>query len=146
MRQSFALLDSVLKFKNKRNYGLEIEQHEEAHRKEVDVAALEEIELMTKASAKGSGSGKMSDLFTDRSSVKSKKIVQNWVNSSQAGNMSDVANEPSLHFSGCIAQSNQAIVSRASSTQFPNSHSKLNTHGQVEANINLPVHEPHEPS
>ena len=121
---------------------LEIEQLEEDHRKEVAAAALEEIELMTKSSADGSGTGKMSGLFTERSSVKSKKLVQDWVNSSPAGNMADVANEPSLHFSGSIAQSNQAIVQRPSSAQLPNSHFTLNTHGQVEANINLPVHEP----
>ena len=124
---------------------LEIEQLEEDHRKEVATAALEEIELMTKSSADGSGTGKMSRLFTERSSVKSKKLVQDWVNSSPAGNMADVANEPSLHFSGSIAQSNQAIVQRPSPTQLPNSHFNLNTHGQVEANINLPVHE-QEPS
>ena len=120
----------------------EIEQLEEDHRKEVAAAALEEIELMTKSSADGSGTGKMSGLFTERSSVKSKKLVQDWVNSSPAGNMADVANEPSLHFSGSIAQSNQAIVQRPSSAQLPNSHFNLNTHGQVEANNNLPVHEP----
>ena len=125
---------------------LEIEQLEDDHRKEVAAAALEEIELMTKSSADGSGTGKMSGLFTERSSVKSKKLVQDWINSSPAGNMADVANEPSLHFSGSIAQSNQAIVQRPSSTQLPNSHSNFNTHGQVEANINLPVHEPQEPS
>ena len=125
---------------------LEIEQLEEDHRKEVAAAALEEIELMTKSSADGSGVGKMSGLFTERSSVKSKKFVQDWVNSSPAGHMADVANEPSLHFSGSIAQSNQAIVQRPSSTQLPNSHSNFNTHGQVEANINLPVHEPQEPN
>ena len=125
---------------------LEIEQLEEDHRKEVAAAALEEIELMTKSSADGSGTGKMSGLFTERSSVKSKKFVQDWVNSSPAGNMADVANEPSLHFSGSIAQSNQAIVQRPSSTQLPNSHFNLNTYGQVEANINHPVHEPQEPS
>ena len=124
---------------------LEIEQLEEDHREEVAAAALEEIELMTKSSADGSGTGKMSEFFTERSSVKSKKLVQDWVNSSTAGNMADVANEPSLHFSGSIAQSNQAIGSRPSSTHFPNPHSNLNTHGQVEANINLPVHEPQEP-
>ena len=60
--------------------------------------------------------------------------------------MANVANEPSLHFSGSIAQSNQAIVQRPSSAQLPNSHFNLNTHGQVEANINLPVDEPQEPS
>ena len=125
---------------------LEIEQLEEDHRKEVAAAALEEIELMTKSSADGSGTGERSGLFTERSSVKSKKLVQDWVNSSPAGNMADVANEPSLHFSGSIAQSNQAIVQRPSSTQLPNSHSNFNTHGQVEANINLPVHEPQQPS
>ena len=59
--------------------------------------------------------------------------------------MGVVANEPSLHFSGPIAQSNQAIVQRPS-TQLPNSHTNLNTYGQVEANIKLPVHEPQEPS
>ena len=121
---------------------LEIEQLEEDHRKEVAAAALEEIELMTKSSADGSGTGKMSGLFTERSSVKSKKLVQDWVNSSPAGNMADVANEPSLHFSGSIAQSNQAIVQRPSSAHLPNSHFNLNTHGQVEANINLPAHDP----
>ena len=125
---------------------LEIEQLEEDHRKEVAAAALEEIELMTKSSTDGSGTGKMSGLFTERSSVKSKKLVQDWVNSSPVGNMADVANEPSLHFSGSIAQPNQAIVQRPSSAQLPNSHFILNTHGQVEANINLPVHEPQEPS
>ena len=125
---------------------LEIEQLEEDHRKEVADAALEEIELMTKSSSDGSGTGKMSGLFTERISVKSKKLVQVWVKSSPAGNMADVANEPSLHFSGSIAQSNQAIDQRHCSTQLPNSHSNFNTHGQVEANINLPVHEPQEPS
>ena len=125
---------------------LEIEQLEEDHRKEIAAAALEEIQLMTKSSADGSGTGKIGGLFTERSSVKSKKLVQKWVNSSPAGNMADVANEPSLHFSGSIAQSNQAIVHRPSSTQLPNSHFNLNTHGQVEANINLPVHEPQGPS
>ena len=119
---------------------LEIEQLEEDHRKEVADAALEEIELMTKSSADGSGTGKMSGLFTERSSVKSKKLVQDWVNSSPAANMADDANEPSLHFSGSIAQSNQAIAQRPSLTQLPNSHSNFNTHGQVEANINLSVH------
>ena len=125
---------------------LEIEQLEEDHRKEVAAAALEEIELMTKSSTDGSGTGKMSGLFTERSSVKSKKLVQDWVNLLPAGNMADVANEPSSHFSGSIAQPNQAIVQRLSSIQLPNSHSNFNTHGQVEANINLSVHEPQEPS
>ena len=60
--------------------------------------------------------------------------------------MADVANEPSLHFSGSIARSNQAIVQRPSSTQLPNSNSNFNTHDQVGANINLPVHVPQEPS
>ena len=59
---------------------LEFEQLEEDHRKEVAAAALKEIELMTQASADGSGTGKMSKLFTERSSVKSKKLVQDWVN------------------------------------------------------------------
>ena len=125
---------------------LEIEQLEQDHRKEVAAAALEEIELMTRSSADGSGTGKMSGLFTERSSVKSKKLVHDWVNSSLAGNMADVANEPSLPFFGYIAQSNRAIVQRPSSTQLPNSHSNFNTHGQVEAKINLPVHQPQEPS
>ena len=103
------------------------------------------IEVMTKSSADGSGTGKMSGLFTERSSVKSNKLVQDWVNSSPAGNMANVANEPSLHFSGSIAQFNQAIFQQPFSTQLPNSHSNFKTHGQVEANINLPVHEPQEP-
>ena len=101
---------------------------------------------MTKSSADGSGTGKISGLFTEKNSVKSKKFVQDWVNSSPAGNMADFASEPSLHFSGSIAQSNQAIVQRPSSTQLPNSYFNLNTPGQVEANINLPVHKPQEPS
>ena len=100
---------------------------------------------MTKSAADGSGTGKMSKFFTERSSVKSKKLFQVRINLSPAGNMADVPNEPSLHFSGSITQSNQAILQRPSSTQPLNSHSNLNTHGQVEANINLTVHEPHEP-
>ena len=124
---------------------LEIEQLEEDHRKEVAAASLEEIELMIKASTDGSDNGKMSELFTEKSSVKSKKSVQDWVKSSPTGNMEDVSKEPSLHFSGSIAQSNQAIVQRPSN-QLPNSHSNLNAHGQVEVNINLPVHELQEPS
>ena len=93
-----------------------------------------------------SSAGKTSKLFTERSSVRNKKLVQDWVNSSLAGNMTDVVIEPSLHLSGSIAQSNQAIVPRPSSTQPLNSHSNLNTHGQVEANINFLVHELQEPS
>ena len=69
---------------------LEIEQLEENHRKEVAAAALEEIELMTKSSIEGPGTGKMSGLVTERSSVKIKKLVQDWVNSSPAGKMADV--------------------------------------------------------
>ena len=99
---------------------------------------------MTKSSANGFGTSKMSEFSTERSSVKNKKLVQDWVNSFPAGNKADVANEPSLHFSGFIAQSNQAIVSRPSSTHLPYPH--FNTHGQVEANINLPSHEPRESS
>ena len=125
---------------------MEKEQLGEDHYKQVAAAALEEIELMTKTSADGSATGKMSQLFMERSSAKSKKLVQDCVNSSPAGNMADVANEPSLLFFGSITQSNQAIVSRPSSTHPPNSHSNLNTHGQVEANINLPVNEPQEPN
>ena len=37
---------------------MEIEQLEEDHRKQVAAAALEEIKLMTKSSADGSGTGK----------------------------------------------------------------------------------------
>ena len=77
-----------------------------------------------------------------RKEVVAAALVQDWVNASPAGNMADVANEPSSHFSGFIAQSNQAIVKRPSSAQLPKSHFNLNTHGQIEANINLPVHEP----
>ena len=101
---------------------------------------------MTKSSADGSGIGKLSELFKEKISIKNKKLVQDCVNSSPAGNMADVANEPSLHFSGSIAQSSQAIVPRLSSTQLLNSHSNLKTHGQVEANIIFPVHEPQETS
>ena len=71
---------------------LENEQLEEDHRNRVAAAALEEIELMTKSSADGSGTCKMSELLTERSSVKSKKLVQDWVNSSPAGTLADVAN------------------------------------------------------
>ena len=76
---------------------LEIEQLEEDNRKEVAAAALKETDLMTKLSADGSGTGKMRKFFTERSSVKSKKLVQDWVNSAPAGNMAGVAKEPSLH-------------------------------------------------
>ena len=121
---------------------LETQQLDENHFKQIAAAALEEIELMTKPSSDGCFSGKTSELLTNRNSVKSKKLVQDWVNSSPAGNMADVANEQSLHFSESIGQSNQAIFPRPSSFQLPNSHSNLNTYSQVEANINLSVHEP----
>ena len=38
------------------------------------------------------------------------------------------------------------MVPRPSSAQPLNAHSNLNTEGQVEGNINLPVHELQEPS
>ena len=101
---------------------------------------------MTKPSSDGSSTGKTTELFTERSSVKSKKLVQDWVTSSAAWNMADVSNEPNLLFSGSFAQSNEAIVQRPSSIHPLNSRSNFNTHGQVEVNINLPVHEPQETS
>ena len=64
---------------------LEIKQLEEEHRKQVAAAAREEIELMTKPSSYGSSAGKTSKLFTERSSVKSKKLVQVFLNSPPAG-------------------------------------------------------------
>ena len=85
---------------------LEIQQLEDEHRKQVAAAVLEEIELMTKSSANGSDAGKLSELFTERNRVKSKKLVQDWANTSPAGNIADVANQPSLHLSGSIIQSN----------------------------------------
>ena len=111
---------------------LEIQQLEEEHRKQVAAAALEETKSMTKPSLNDSSTGKTSELFTERSSVKSKKFFQGWINSSPAGNMADAANEVSLQCSDSTAQSN--------------SDSKINTHGQVGANINLPVHESQDPS
>ena len=50
---------------------LELGQLEEDHRKQIAAAALEDIELMTKSSAKESGTRKMSEFFTERCSVKS---------------------------------------------------------------------------
>ena len=96
---------------------LQIQQLEKEHRKQVAAAALEQIQLMAKPSSDGSTTGKMSELFTERSSVKRNKIVLDWVISSLAVNMADVANEPILHLSGSAAQSSQAIVPRRSSTQ-----------------------------
>ena len=125
---------------------LKIQQLEENHRKQVAAAALEEIELLTKPSSDRSSSVQTSELFIERSSLKGKKLVQNWVNSSPAVNKADVASKPSLHLSRCIAQPSQANVPRPSSTQHLNSHSKHNTDGQAEANTNIPVQEPQEPS
>ena len=105
----------------------------ENHCQQVSAAAVGEIEMMTKSSADGSGVGKMSQFFTEKISLKTKKPVQDWVNSSPAGNMADDANKPSLHFSASIAQINQAIVQRPSSTQPLNSNSSVNTHGQVKS-------------
>ena len=101
---------------------------------------------MTKPSSDGFSAGKTSELFMEGSSVKSKKLFQEWVNSSPAKRKAYIANEQGLHFSGSIAQSSQTIVPRPSSTQPPNSHSNSNTNGQDETNIELPVHEPQEPS
>ena len=101
---------------------------------------------MTNSSSDGSGAGKTSELFTERSSPNSKKLVQDWVSLSPAGNLADAANDPNLHFSGSIDQSNQTIAPRPSSAQPLNSNSNLHKNGQVEANINFPVHEPEDPS
>ena len=101
---------------------------------------------MTKPSSEGSSKGKRSKLFTENILVKSKKLAQDCVKSSPAEKMAEAADEPSLHFSGSIAQSNQAIVPHLSWAQPLNSHSNLNAHGQLEANNNLPVPEPQEPS
>ena len=57
---------------------LEIQHLQEEHRKKVAAAALEEIELTTKSSADGSDTGKLSELFTERDTVKSKTLVQDW--------------------------------------------------------------------
>ena len=105
---------------------LEIEELEEDHREEVAAAAPEEIELMTKSSADGSGTCKLSGLFTERSSVKSKKLVQDWVNSSPAGNMADIANEPSLP----LFWFHRPIQPRNWPTTFFNSTSKLTLQSQ----------------
>ena len=80
---------------------LENEQFEEEHRKLVAAEALVEIELMTKSSADGSGTGKLNKHFTERSSDKStraRNLFKIAVKSPPAGNMADVANEPSLCF------------------------------------------------
>ena len=108
--------------------------------KEVAAAALEEIELITKSSADGSRTGKMSGLFTERSSIKSKKLVQDWVNSSTARNMLlMLQTNRVLHFFGSIAQSNQTIVQRPSSAQLPNSHFNLSTHGLRPTSTSLSI-------
>ena len=60
---------------------LKIQPLEEEHRKQVAAAALEQTELMTKPSRNGSSAGKTNEHFKERSSVKSKKLVQDWVNS-----------------------------------------------------------------
>ena len=97
---------------------VEIQQLEEEHCKQLAAAALEGIELMTKSSASGFDTGKLSELFTERNTVKSKKLVQDWVISSPTGNLADIAIEPLLHLSGSITQSNQANVFGASSAQL----------------------------
>ena len=91
---------------------------------------------MTNPSSDGSGMGKTSEIFPEICSVKSKKRVQDWVNSSPAGNMADVATDPSLNFCCGIALPNQAIFPPPSSTQPLNSHSNLNKNCQVQAKIN----------
>ena len=101
---------------------------------------------MTKPQSDASSTGKTSKLFAERISDKSNKIVKDCVNSSPIGNMADIANEPSLHFSGSIAQSNQATVLHPFSIQTLNSRSNIKRPGQFEGNINLPVHEHQEPS
>ena len=93
---------------------------------------------MKKSSADGSDTGKLSELFAERNTVKSQKVVKDWVNSPTAGNVVNVANEPNLHLAGTIAQSKQANAIRTSSAQPLYSHPlDLNTHGQNKDNINL---------
>ena len=120
---------------------MELQHLEEEHRKQIAAAAFKEIVLMREPSSDESSTGKMSEFFTD-----SKKLFQDGVNSSSAGNIADVANEPSLHFLGSITQPHQAIAPRPSSAQPLNSYSILNTNGHVEANINLRVQDTDDPS
>ena len=81
----------------------ETHQLDEEHCKQVAAADLEEIELMTRSLADGSDTCKLSEIFIERNTVKNKKLLQDWVNSSPAGNIADVAIEISLHHSGSIA-------------------------------------------
>ena len=72
--------------------------------------------------------------------VKNRKLVQDWVNSSPAGNIADFANELSVHVSDSIAQSNKAPAIRASSAEILNLHLfDLNKHGQVGGYFNITV-------
>ena len=122
---------------------LEIQQLEVEHRQQVAAASIGETDLMAKSSADGSNTAKLSELFTERNTVKSKQLVHDWINSSAAGNIADVANELHLHHSESISQSNQATAIRASSAQPLNSHRfDLNANGQIEANINITVNMP----
>ena len=122
---------------------LEIQQLEGEHRKQVAAATIGETELIAKSSAVGSDTAKLSELFTERNTTKSKQLVQDWVISSAAGNIADVANELHLRHSESISQSNQATAIRASSAQPLNSHRfDLNANGQVEAIISLIVNMP----
>ena len=106
--------------------------------------------MMIKLPSDGSSTAKTSEFSTVKTSVKSKKLAQEWVNSSPSGKMADVAKEPSSPFSGSFCSSVflqlKQLFLRLSSTQPLNTHSNLNTHGQIEINFNLPVHEPLEPS
>ena len=81
---------------------LEIQQLQQEYRKQIAAAALEKIKLITKPTSDRSSTGKTIDLFAERSSFKSKELVQDWFYSSLAGNVTDFANEPGLHFSDSI--------------------------------------------
>ena len=65
-RQRIAVEGSALKLKKVQLRKLELQQLEEEHCKQVDAAAMEKNELMTKSSPDGSNTGGMSELFTEK--------------------------------------------------------------------------------
>ena len=65
---------SAFKLKKKELRELEIQQLEKEHHEQVAAATFEKIDLMTKPSAGGSDTGKLNELFTGKTCLRTK----NW--------------------------------------------------------------------
>ena len=113
---------------------LENQLLEEEHRQKVAAPTIEAIELMNAPSSFSILTGELNELFTEKNNFKSKKFVQDWVNSSPSANLSDPEIEPSLHLSGSITNQIKQLLFLLFQFNHKLIVLELNTHSRVAVN------------